>query len=78
MFSTVPLIERVTLLHLARDIDRNGIAFPVLDQQRLAKISAHELFDDAFSLGLPDAVGSSHPPPAWSPQRSFPLWRWHF
>src|ERR1700674_610590 len=54
---TVPLIEGVAGRHLAGDIDRHGIAFPVLDQRLLAKISVHELLDELVAAKLEQLDG---------------------
>src|SRR6266550_6167644 len=43
---TVPLIEAVTGWHLASDVDRHGLPFPMLHQLLLAKTSVHELLDE--------------------------------
>jgi hypothetical protein len=46
------MIEEVTGRHLASDIDRHRIAFPVFDQGLLAKISVPELLDEFVAAKL--------------------------
>jgi hypothetical protein len=53
----VPLIEAVTERHVASDVDRHRITFPVLDQRLLAKISVNELLDEFVAAKLYQLLG---------------------
>src|SRR5690242_17961978 len=48
----VPLIELITRRDLAGNIDRHGLAFPVLDQWLLAQMSVHELLGEFIAAEL--------------------------
>src|SRR6266853_3262134 len=71
MLLTVPLIEAVTWRHLASDVDRHGLAFPVLNQLLLAKTSIHELFDEFVAAEVEKLHVRLHPAIEWQgdPQR---------
>src|SRR5437879_10758786 len=61
MLLTVPLIEAVAWRHLASDVDRHGLAFPMLNQLLLAKTSVHELFDEFVAAKVEKLHVRLHP-----------------
>src|SRR5438270_544404 len=50
--SAVPIIEFVAGRHFARNVDRYGVALPVLHQLFLAQTSIHELLDEFVAAKL--------------------------
>src|SRR5713226_10179086 len=58
---TVPPIEAVTGRHLTSNVDRHGLAFPVLNQLLLAKTSLHELFDEFVAAKVEKLHVRLHP-----------------
>src|ERR1700737_5275995 len=80
---TVPLIEPVTGRHLASDVDRHGLAFPVLNQLLLTKTSVHELFDEFVAAKVEKLHVRFHPTIEWHgdpprPSKDLRIFDYHF
>src|SRR6267378_7246056 len=80
---TVPLIEAVTRRHLTSDVDRHGLAFPMLHQLLLAKTSVHELLDEFVAAKIEKlnvrlhAAIEGHRNPPW-PRKDLRIFDRHF